>query len=255
MPQVGFHGAIGILGSQTVLARLALRPALRRTLIFGFILGNIMPDFDLLATVMTWLIDKEIALSLHRGFTHSLFAALLVAGGFSAGAALLGEKKARLLGLGAALGIITHSVADIFAWFAGVDLLWPLGFYGLPSKINIWSNWITPPLVSRLLAAMEFLAWALYYRWLLALSLRYGTNRELQQPLQRLTAACFLCWAAYSILALYLEHGWFEALFLVPVGVVFMPLYLYVTCRARLTVEAMAAGPSVSDTGLPTDGA
>lgn len=241
MPQVGIHASIGLLGSQFGLATLPIEAPLKRAMIFGFVTGNMIPDFDLVASVMMWLIDKEVALSLHRGFTHSLLAVLLLAGGFSMAAAILADRETQFFGIGMSLGVFAHFFADIFAWFSPVEVLWPLGFFGLPSTINLWEGWTTPPLMGRLLAAAEFLSWALYYRWLWILSIRFRTNLDFRPSLVRLEYACWLLWMVYSALAFDLQDRLFLVLHYIPLGVLFMPLCLYVTYRMRETVEGLAS--------------
>jgi membrane-bound metal-dependent hydrolase YbcI (DUF457 family) len=245
VPQVGLHAGAGLLGSQAVIAGLAAPAPLKRAMIFGFMLGNLLPDFDLVASVMMWLHDQTLALSLHRGFTHSLFFCLLAASGFSAGAVIVGDREPRYFGFGVSLGVLTHLFADMLLWFSPVDVLWPLGFFGIPSEINLWEGWTTPPLLERLLTAAEFGAFALYYRWLWHLSVRYGTNPDLRPQLVRLESTCLVLWVAYSALAFDLNPSLFEGLIFVPIGVLFMPFCLYVTVRMRATIEAMAT-PALS---------
>lgn len=249
MAQVGVHAVIGLVGTQVILAGLPVERPLKRALAFGFVLGNILPDFDYLAAAMVYPHSHELAFSLHRGFTHSLLAALVTTVGMGLVSLITGIRAARYSGYGLGLGILVHIVTDVFIWFSPVDVLWPLGYYGFPSTINLWGWWSTPELLSRLLASAEYLAWALYCRRLWALTVQFQTNVGLQSALLRTEQFCLILWAVFSALAFDVGGDLFFAFYGLPMGIVFMPLFLYLTCLMQPTIEALAT-PAVASARL-----
>lgn len=235
MSQSGLHGVIGLYG-----ARLVRGNAVRRVsgpALFGFVLGNIIPDADFFALGLTYPFNGALARSMHRSFTHSLITiAVITLIGYLV--ARTRDGKGLAIGLGA--GMLTHVFFDIFTWFSGVDLLWPLGLFGLPSKINLWANVHLPTAVNNLLGAGDYLCFGLFYLYLASLARRRGTDAAFLPLLKRFTALQWAFTAIYVVLSFILTGGLFEIAHYAMFILVFFPIALYVTFKMRRTIESIA---------------
>jgi membrane-bound metal-dependent hydrolase YbcI (DUF457 family) len=148
MPQMGLHMTLGLLGT-TARSRI---PRGART---GFVIGSILPDLDFLLLIPIYSFDRDLALSLHRSFTHSL----LVVAGIALMAFLLrlSNTPSSSTLLGCALGMVVHDVLDVFMWFAPVGLLWPFG-----ESLNVLDGARVPDLFWNLSFSLEPAAYALF---------------------------------------------------------------------------------------------
>jgi len=162
MAQAGIHGLVGV-----ALRKVAPR---REWLVFGLVLGNLFPDADNLAVAAATVLKLSTE-GLHRTFTHSIFAAILLFGIFY----LIGKltKKSRLItfGAGFAAGILLHILLDLIIWFDGVAILWPL-----PVWVDLWKGVSPAVWFEKLLLPAEFLFFALFFWSLARLQAKTGTE-------------------------------------------------------------------------------
>ena len=145
---MGLHMAVGVLGTEN-------RSRIPQGARAGFIVGSMLPDLDFVMLISVYPFDRDLALSLHRSFTHSL---LLVA--VIALVALLlrsTHRHAATALAGCALGMFVHDVLDVFMWFAPVGLLWPFG-----PPLNVVDGTRVPDLFWNLSFALEPAAYAVF---------------------------------------------------------------------------------------------
>lgn len=246
MAQSGLHGIVGLALSRAVGSNVssasqhgasgerdALAEEWKKGLTFGFILGNILPDVDLLPLAITFLFNSELAMRMHRTATHSLLLSvpLILIGWLF----LRGRTKGLVTGLG--LGALTHSVLDIFLWFSSVDLLWPLGRWGIPSLVNLWSGAKLPRFVGNFLGALDYLAFALYFVSLTNIAKKKETDLEFLPRLRLFTALNLAFFALYTILSGVLSRTIFDIAHYAMFVLVFFPLAVYSTFKMRNTIE------------------
>lgn len=221
MPQAGLHGMAG----------LSVRRALPRGLTWGFVLGNVLPDVDMFAMTTVYPFHLALAYRMHRTFTHSLSFILLMVALFYLLSLRLGPFY-KYLGYGLGLGIALHVFLDIFLWFDGVEIFWPLAY-----DLDLWRWYSPPPMVFKLLRAAEFLFAGLYFLYLSLAATRSGTDLNFAGRLRLLYRLQFALFVVFAGLAFVLE----TEQYLIPFGVVYtftmLPLVLYVTVRMRETIE------------------
>lgn len=237
MGQVGLHGIFGLVVGEHLITPFVKQEADRRAVMFGFVFGNLAPDLDFLAVVSLFPLDPDVAVSLHRGFTHSLLGALAMFTAFWVGSLLIRDRYMRYMGIGLALGVMGHALKDLFLWFTPVDIFWPLSVYGVVPPINLWSWWTTPPLMGRLMTAAELAAFGLFYDYLTRLALEQRTNLDLVPTLQRMSTICWIAWVLQTALSLDLPETMIDMYLYIPMGLVFMPVCLYLTWRLQNTIE------------------
>ena len=224
MAQAGIHGMIGV----------AVRKWTpdRKWLMLGIVLGNLFPDADNLAVAVATVMGKSTE-GLHRTFTHSLF--------FVAGIVLIGyvtgwaSKKQQWsnLGLGLGVGILMHIVLDLFVWFNGVEILWPL-----KSWVNIWEGYTPPEWFMTLMNPLENLFFALYFILLGSVARKRNTNLDYLSKLNVWTWIQGILFVVFLVLAYIMKSGFmtiYGAVYLLSLG-----WALGVTIRMRDTVEAIA---------------
>jgi membrane-bound metal-dependent hydrolase YbcI (DUF457 family) len=162
MPQNGIHAIAGIAARRWM--------PIKEWLLFGLVLGNMLPDLDNLAVAYATL-TKADTHGLHRTFTHSIFtvAALLIL--FYIIAVLTKNPKWWNFGLGLGIGIVMHILLDLVAWFNGVELFWPIRY-----ELNFWSWFTTPAWLKIFMDTGEFLAFGLFFSLLGSLAHRNKTD-------------------------------------------------------------------------------
>ncbi len=248
MAQSGFHGILGLAVVRAIGGRSSktgVSPVekgqtpeaeLKRGVVFGYVLGNILPDADLLPLAITFLFDSRLAMRMHRTATHSLvvIVPLMLLGLLF----LRGRGKGMALGLG--LGAITHSMLDIFVWFSSVDLLWPLGTWSVPSVVNLWSGVEVGRVAGNFLGALDYLAFALYYAFLAKMARARETDADFLPQLRVFTVLNLAFFAVYTVLSFVLSKGLFEIAHYAMFVLVFFPIAVYTTVKMRSTIEAMA---------------
>ena len=163
MAQAGIHALVGIG---------ACRWARNRTwLALGIVLGNVLPDVDILAMAVATLAGWPTVRveRLHRTFTHSVFTAALAVAVFCIIGWASRRPQWKDLGIGLGIGILMHILLDLVIWFRGVEILWPLS-----SPVNFWKPvggwWGTFELPA------EFLCFALLFLVLHRLANKQGTD-------------------------------------------------------------------------------
>ncbi|QUL98391.1 MAG: metal-dependent hydrolase [Candidatus Fermentithermobacillus carboniphilus] len=235
MAQSGFHGLIGLgLAKSGHWKMHRSDTESRQSFAFGFVVGNVIPDADLLPLAITYLFDPALAMRMHRTATHSL----VVIGLFTLiSLALARTRRARYLFLGSALGAVCHSLVDIAVWFSGVDLLWPLSHFGIPSEINLWKGITVPRLVGNLLGAADFLAFGLFSLYLFNLSKTFETDTDFLPRLRIFTAFHFITFSIYLVLAFILSKTLFEMAQYALFVLVSFPITVYAIFRSRKTIQ------------------
>ncbi len=224
MAQAGLHGVAG----------LSVRRVLPGGLTWGFVLGNVLPDADMVAMTVVYPFDLALAYRMHRTFTHSLSFVLLVVALFYLLSLRLGPFY-RYLGYGLGLGVAAHIFLDLFLWFDGVELFWPLAY-----ELDLWPWYSPPPMVFKLLRAAEFFFAGLYFLYLSLAAARSGTDLNFAPRLPLLYGLQFALFVVFAGLAFALE----TKQYLIPFGVVYtftmLPLVFYVTFRMRETIESQS---------------
>jgi inner membrane protein len=113
------HLAVGLLAGRAQPAR---SPRARAAVMAGFAGLAVLPDLDVLGVAVG--LPDHTSLG-HRGFTHSLLFAALVAAAVGLGARRFGARPI-LTGLLAFLAIASHGVLDAMTYTTrGVPFLWP----------------------------------------------------------------------------------------------------------------------------------
>jgi len=191
------------------------------------------PDLDNLAVAYATL-TKADSHGLHRTFTHSIFAVLLVILLFSLIAGLTKNQKWNNLGLGLGTGILMHILFDLILWFNGVELFWPLRY-----ELNFWRWFAMPDWLKIILDTGEFLAFGLYFLLLGSLARQQNTDEGRQRPIRTWTyvqLALFILFTGlfFTAGATGLPYTIFGALYLVS-----MILAIVVTIQMRKTIETL----------------
>ncbi|MBE3589785.1 MAG: metal-dependent hydrolase [Firmicutes bacterium] len=239
MSQSGLHGITGLYA-----ARL-LRPgdpadgrgAAVRTQAgafkYGLVLGNILPDVDFFIMGPAYLVEGSAALGLHRSWSHSL----LVQGVVSALLLWLwarGDPGRRGLVQGLWLGMAMHSFADVFLWFSGVRLLWPLPW----GDVNLWRHVTPPGWLSNFLGAADYLFFALFFAYLARVARQGNVDLELLPRIRGLNRVLYAMFFAFTVLAFVwrdrtaLYNIVDYALFIL----VFLPVEIWLLLRMRETM-------------------
>jgi membrane-bound metal-dependent hydrolase YbcI (DUF457 family) len=203
-------------------------------------LGNLVPDLDFIAVVAMYPQNQNLAMHLHRGFSHSLLAAIALVVGFYTAGLIMQDPYVRYFGYGLALGVVSHFTEDIFIWFSPVDIFWPASLFHIIPPVNLWWWWTTPPLVGRVLGAAEFAAFALYYDYLVRLAVGFGTNENEVPMVRRMATVCWVIFAVLVALSFDLPSKTHELVVFVPMGIIFMPAIFYITWRMQATIEMLA---------------
>ncbi|HEY3315659.1 MAG TPA: metal-dependent hydrolase [Bacillota bacterium] len=267
MAQLGLHGLIGLYGpkvagtpaaaatvaaptgstapAQTVTGADPLRP--RKDFAFGFLLGNILPDTDFFLLVLAYLFTPA-AVTLHRSFSHSLVTIALL----TLILWLARGQAGRPLAWGVGLGMVTHAVVDMVVWFSSVNFLWPLGYLGVPSVVNLWGGFETPPVLSNLLGAADYLAFALYFLAIRSAAKRSGAVAALLPRLNLFINLNWVLMVIFGALSFFLSGSLFNIAHYAIFTLVLLPIVLWVTFKFRPAIEAFSVGtpgPDASSKG------
>jgi membrane-bound metal-dependent hydrolase YbcI (DUF457 family) len=226
MPQSGIHAMVGIAARRWM--------PQREWLALGIVLGNMFPDLDNLAVAYATLIKADTH-GLHRTFTHSIFTALAIIALFYLIAALTKNHKSSHLGLGLGIGIFMHILLDLFLWFNGVELLWPIRY-----ELNFWAWFTMPDWLKIILDTSEFLALGLYFILLSSLARRQNTDTERQGSSNTWAYIEFALFVLFTVLffligAKGLPYTIFGALYLLS-----LMIALILTIQMRKTVERLS---------------
>lgn len=236
MAQAGLHGIVGVASAGPVNKVLKKKVSLenRKLLIWGLVLGNLIPDADFFLLGPAYLFDAELAMGFHRTFSHSILFIALVA--------LVMAFKNRYLAVGLGVGMLMHALFDMLIWFSSVDFLWPLGMFGVSSTVYIWANVSIPEYLSALMGAFDYLAFGLYYLYLGKKAREFGTNEEFLPLLAKWTRLQWLFLVIFVPLAFVLPLWLFNIAHYAFFILFFFPLSLYITVKMRPTIEAFAEG-------------
>ena len=170
MAQAGIHALVGVA---------ACRWTPQRTwLALGLVLGNMLPDADILAMAAATVAGLPTE-ALHRTFTHSLLSGATVLLIFRVVAWATGRPAWWNLGLGLGLGILMHIALDLAIWFRGVEILWPL-----PFQVDFWRGVPVPGWWRTFELPAEFLCFALLFLALHWSAARQGTDLQFLRRLR-----------------------------------------------------------------------
>ena len=227
MAQAGIHALVGIG---------VCRWARNRTcLALGIVLGNVLPDVDILAVAVATIAGWP-TVGLHRTFTHSVFTAALVVMVFCVIGWVSRRPQWKDLGIGLGIGILMHILLDFVIWFRGVEILWPL-----PSNVNFW-----PPVAGwwgTFELPAEFLCFALLFLVLHRLANKRGTDLAVSPKLLTWVWLQGLLFVALWVLA-YAWSPWSAGYRFVH-GALYLPslgLAIGVTIRMRKTLAGCVEG-------------
>lgn len=224
MAQAGLHSLVGVAVRKWV--------PNREWTMLGIVLGSLFPDADNLAVAVA-TVAKWSTVGLHRTFTHSLLTVALIVGVFYAIAQVSQQKRWGNLGLGLGVGMLLHIVLDVFVWFSGVVILWPL-----PYEVNLWQKVTPPQWFMQLMMPVEFLCFALFFWFLGEVAKKRGTDRSFAKKLQVWTAVQLLLFLVLTVWVYALKSGFmtvYGLVYLLSLGLAFG-----ITLRMRQTVEAIA---------------
>lgn len=142
------HLAVGIAASRFGMAATRRTRKEQWATAFALMALAVAPDLDILA--------EQAGLAEHRGASHSLaFAAIVAMACF--GAAAVTRRPAAWWGLAAFTAIASHGILDLFSPGPAVELLWPLTEVRIVAPIRPLPS---PPL-SDLLTVLAARTWAL----------------------------------------------------------------------------------------------
>jgi membrane-bound metal-dependent hydrolase YbcI (DUF457 family) len=223
MPQAGIHGMVGV----------AFRKWMpkREWLLLGVVLGNLFPDLDNIAVAVA-TVAKTSTEGLHRTFTHSLFtvAALMIL--FFIVSLATKDGKWSNFGIGFGSGILMHILLDLFLWFNGVELFWPIRF-----ELNFWSWFIMPGWLDKILMTGEFLAFGLFFLLLDSAGKRQGTDEAFLPKLRIYANIQFALFVLFTIAAFVMGKSFttiYGAFYLLSLF-----FAIAMTIRMRKTIEAV----------------
>jgi membrane-bound metal-dependent hydrolase YbcI (DUF457 family) len=143
MVWTGLHGLIGIGIAFATKGRTILGEVGTRTMRFGIVWGSLIPDVDLLISIIIIAAggNMQQALAPHRTLTHSFFTILAIA---LIGLLLWKTALSKSVGgglFGIAIGMFAHVLFDL-PYEVGVSFFWPLVFqrFGLFWSLpGIWA--------------------------------------------------------------------------------------------------------------------
>jgi membrane-bound metal-dependent hydrolase YbcI (DUF457 family) len=228
MPQPGVHA---------VLALAVRKPFLkRRWFALGLVFGAMLPDADGYAqaygVLVQGLAGHTAEAIYHRTLTHSFFFAAALLGIFWLVSVLRRDQRWFTFGLGLSTGVaFLHILPDIFIWFDGVELLWPLG------GVDLWAGFTMPDRLSQLLQAGNYWAFLWYFTYLGSLARKAKTDTEYLSHLRRWMYLQGSLAVILTVLTFVLPPTSFNT----PSGALFLlvafPNVLWVTWRMRETIE------------------
>jgi membrane-bound metal-dependent hydrolase YbcI (DUF457 family) len=222
MAQAGIHAMVGML-TRTYAGK-------RRWLLFGAILGSFVPDMDNFGVAVATL-AKAPTEGIHRTATHSIFFVMAVVAVFYVIGQVKKDARWSNLGFGLGLGLLLHSLLDIFVWFNGVALFWPL-----PIWVNIWENTTPPAGFMKFMDPAEFLFFGVYLWVLGSWARKYKTDEDFTGKHRMWMMLQFALFIIFVPLAYLMTKG-----FLTIYGVLYLfsiMMAFFVTIRMRKTIEA-----------------
>jgi membrane-bound metal-dependent hydrolase YbcI (DUF457 family) len=239
MAQGGLHALIGtvIVKATGKDAAEPGRAVAAKSFAFGFVTGNVLPDVDLAALALVYFFDRDLALKMHRTATHSLVVIALFT---TIGLLFSTTRGGRSFFQGLGTGMVLHVLFDVLMWFSAVDILWPLGRFGIPSEVNLWTWFSLPRLWLDLLGSADFLLMALFYQYLLGRGRMYGTNVRFLPALRSFMLLHLALFAAFAGLPFFLSADMFEIVHYDAIVLLTLPMTAVAVIRARPTIERLA---------------
>jgi len=225
MAQAGLHALVG--------AAVRKVTTTREFLMLGIILGSMFPDLDNYAVAVA-TVAKLNTHGLHRTFTHSILAILLVFAIFYILGRVRREPRWTNFGIGFGVGIGLHILLDLLIWFNGVELLWPFGGW-----VNFWEGVKPPEWFAKLLDPAEFAFLALFLAWLAKTARTNKTNMDFIGRLRIWIIVLIVFLVIFTPLAYLMSKGFltiFGVAYLFSITAVF-----FITIRMRQTVEVFGS--------------
>lgn len=223
MPQAGIHGIVGLVFRKWM--------PRKEWLLLGVVLGNLFPDLDNIAVAVA-TITKNTTDGLHRTFTHSIFTAIVFLVMFYLVSLLTRDQRWINFGFGFGSGILMHIILDLFLWFNGVELFWPIKF-----ELNFWSWFTMPGWLDIILKTGEFLAFGLFFLLLVSLGKKQKTDKSFLPKLQVYAYIQFALFALITVAGFFMQKG-----FLTFYGALYLLSLFFaiaMTFRMSQTIEAM----------------
>jgi membrane-bound metal-dependent hydrolase YbcI (DUF457 family) len=226
MPQAGLHAIVGTVTRKWM--------PKKEWLLLGVVLGNMAPDLDNLVVAYATLAKLPDPAGYHRTFTHSLFTILALLLLFYLIALVTKNEKWKNFGVGFSTGILMHVAVDLFLWFAGVELLWPI-----PFELNFWRWFEAPVWLKIFLDTGEFLLFGLYFLLVGSLAQKQNTDGERRRSLNGWAMLQFGLFVLFTLMFFLmgssgLQYTVFGALYLLSLIVA-----MSVTIGMRQTLESV----------------
>ena len=194
MVWTGLHGLIGTGIALATQGRTILGEVGTRTMRFGIVWGSIIPDIDLLISIVIIAAggNMQQALAPHRTLTHSFFTILALA---LIGLLLWKTAVNKSVGgglFGIAVGMFVHVLFDL-PYEVGVSFLWPL----TSQRFGLF--WSLPGIWAYLDQTSDFLFAAIFFCVLHRLAKKYQTQGKLLIPAAVASIIAFLVMVAYDL--------------------------------------------------------
>ena len=223
MPQAGIHGMVGAASRKWM--------PKKEWLLLGVLLGNLFPDLDNIAVAVA-TVTKASTEGLHRTFTHSIFTFVALVVLFYVVSIATKNQKWNNFGIGFGAGILMHIILDLFLWFNGVELFWPIRF-----ELNFWSWFTMPGWLEKVLMTGEFLAFGLFFLLLVSIGKKQQTDEEYLPKLRGYAVLQFVLFVLFTVLAFVMQKGFptiYGALYLLSLF-----FAIAMTFRMRKTIETI----------------
>jgi membrane-bound metal-dependent hydrolase YbcI (DUF457 family) len=196
MVWTGLHGLVGIGIALATQGRTILEEVGTRTMRFGIVWGSILPDIDLLISIIIIAAggNMQQALAPHRTLTHSFFTMLALA---LIGLLLWKTAISKSVGgglFGIAIGMFAHVLLDL-PYEVGVSFLWPL----TSQRFGLF--WSLPGVWGYLDQTLDFLFAAVFFYALHRLAKKYQVRSRLLIPATVASIVAFLVMVAYDLSA------------------------------------------------------
>ena len=196
MVWTGLHGLIGIGIAFATKGRMILGEVGTRTMRFGIVWGSLIPDVDLLISIIIIAAggNMQQALAPYRTLTHSFFTILALA---LIGLLLWKTAISKSVGgglFGIAIGMFAHVLFDL-PYEVGVSFLWPL----TSQRFGLF--WSLPGIWAYLDQTADFLFAAIFFYALHSLAKKYQIRSRLLVPAAVASIIAFLVMVAYDLTA------------------------------------------------------
>ena len=230
----GLHGLVGIGIAFATKGRTILGEVGTRTMRFGIVWGSLIPDVDLLISIIIIAVggNTQQALAPHRTLTHSFFTILALA---LIGLLLWKTAVSKSVGgglFGIALGMFAHVLFDL-PYEVGVSFLWPL----ISQRFGLF--WSLPGIWAYLDQTVDFLFAAIVFYALHRLAKKYQMRSRLLVPAAVASVIAFLVMVAYDLTAPSASQ-WL--LVYAGVGLPFLLLILFLPWLNRRIIYSIPVG-------------